>query len=241
MLSAMAMEDIADLELEGIHLKPQDIVTLNELGLRVERSATAGDVIAAPRIGWAGDIPIYEPTIQSEMWVDDYAQRWFAGDAYTITACMLYACAYAQTQGFFTRPEMRDKTAVISAIKTWHESLPVTQDQLRAALTFALWGSDAGSDIYPVPASTETETKGDADTQPSDIRTLIIDEAVASGLGLSMADMQLISESRLIGLLRRQRISQGTQTKETNCKAHADYARTLLAIKTRLLEAKQNG
>ena len=237
MISEMAMGDISDMEAEGLSLCPSDIIKLNELGLRVERSANSGNIMSAPRIGWAQDIPIYEPTLQSEAWIDTYPMRWFAQDAETYTSCLLFACAHAQTRGFFQRPEMLDRASVVNAIQDWHKCLPVTSEQLRTALQFALWGNDSGSDIYPEPSERQTE-KEVTETATADLRQLIIDELIASGLGLSLSDMQLISESRLFGILRKYQRNQGVVSKEANLKAHAEYARTLLVIKTKALEAK---
>jgi len=232
MLSKMAIEDIEDLEGAGCNLSPSEIIRLNALGLKVERASNAGDILAAPRIGWAGDVPIYEPTIQSEQWIDIYAQRWWGDNGDAITSALLFACAHARFKGFFARPEMLTPESVCEEMRKWHQSLTCTEAQLQHALAFALFGNDANSREYPEPRETEeTEDAEEDETSTEDIREYAINEAIAAGLGLSIEDIKGLTQSRLYSILRAYHRNQGIDSKASNLSAHADYFRTLIAIK----------
>lgn len=226
MLSQMAIDDMDELREQGACLTPEDIIRLNELGLRVERGGTASDVIACPRIGWAGDTPIHEPTLASESWCDSYAQRWYADDPDNFAACVLFACAHAVDRGFFQRPEMRDRDSVTREIRAWREALPVTGDQLKVALEYALLGCHPGADIHPAPAKPDGR-KPCADSATASMEA----EVIAAGLGLSRDDIGTLTSSAVYALIVRYHRNHGCSGKEAKMAAVADYVRTLSEIK----------
>jgi len=230
MLCKMAIEDMTELEGLGVHLNPSEVIRLNALGLRVERSATAGDILAAPRVGWAGDTPIYEPTIQSESWVDTYAQRWFGNDEDNFFWASAFAFAHARDIGFFQRQELQTLEGAVVEIREWHQSLTCTKSQLIYALIYARLGDDPTQGEYPEPKEEEAEIE-EEQTTAEDVREYAIQETIAAGLGISVEEIKTLTQTRLYAILRAYHRNQGVQSKQANLQAHADYIRTLIAIK----------
>lgn len=225
MISQYAMDDIKDMEALGIHLTPSEIVRLNELGLRLERSATSADVNACPRIGWAGEIAVYEPTVQVEEWVRNYALR-FAIDEASYWSMYLFACCHALDAGFFNRPEMHIADGVQAEIDMWKSSLTATKAQLEEAFSYAYLGNDAGVDVIAEPSEKKPSKPTSEEAYYS-----AVDSALSSGLSLSVEEMQTLTETRLHAILRRWCISKGFGEKNASAKPHGDYIRALSAIK----------
>lgn len=228
MVSNLAMSDIEALEARGVSLTPQEIIRLNALALRATHSATASDITACPRIGWAGDVPIHEPTIAADIWVDTYAARWFEGDEFA--SALLFACANATVGGFFTRPELMTAAGTRNAMREWKTTLNATADQLRAALEYAMTGND------PTEGETAEKKKTAEEEKPQDPSTAScllsqVDYAIAASLGIPIADIMLLTGTRLISILRWWRSNKGERSYDrSSVQAHADYARTLAAI-----------
>lgn len=234
------MRDIKLLEGEGIRLTPDEIVRLNCLALRMTRNPHAADIIVAPRVGWAGPVPIHQPTLQSEAWIDDYVSNWWTGD--TAASALLYSCAHAVVPGHFARPELLTPVSAADAIRAWGKTLPCTEEQLKCALRYALTGNEPGVDVSPEPSdrpAAKAFLKSIEHLTPADLRAHAIDEAIAARLGIPLPDLLTLTHTRILSILRRSnRDSDGFENPD-NTREQAAYARTLLAIKARHLASQQ--
>ena len=190
-LSPMAREEIASFELSGVHLTPEQIVHLNDLAWRVTRGGNS-EMIAAPRVAWAGSVPLFEPTIAAEMWVKDYAFFWWHGASATMATA--WACANCLTDGFFDG--QTDEKTVRRAIEKWQRGLSCTMQQLLVALGYALTG-----DAEPIEQA-ETAQGEALDVQGCPYQATIND-ALAAGLGVSIADLKAQPRRILADILRR--------------------------------------
>lgn len=175
MLSPMAEEDIKDLLDKGVTLTPAQIVRLNALALRVEHGAEAALFVHAPRVGWAGRTPIFEPTIQLQMWLRDFASVWWHGASLDIA--LAWACAHSQTQGFFA--QWTDERAARKEIEKWQRQLDCTVAQLECALDYALNG------LPQPPAAPGPDTLIPDGCPYADI----LADALAAGLGTTLAEL----------------------------------------------------
>jgi hypothetical protein len=224
MLSELAIGDMDDLAAKGILLSPAEVVRLNELGLRCERGAHSADFMATPRIGWAGNIAIHEPTPQVEEWMSDYAAR-FATDDDSYASMLLFACAHARTGGFFDRAEMQSPRGIRAEMQRWRKNISsATARQLAAALDYAVYGADAGVDVVPVAPPPGKE-------KPKQPVLSAVDEAIAAGLSLSLSELRTLASSRLYTILDQHYRNAGCEeNKQCSVKAHAEYTRTLAVI-----------
>ena len=212
MLSQMAKEDVAALLAEGITPSFEQLVTLNALGLLVERGPFAGVVFSAPRVAWAGTVPIFEPTIQSEQWYLGKAMDWWSGKS--LFWALAWACAHSTVEGFFEsmtveevrvgwfrkwrtrrRERLIEKNAR-KAIQQWGNSLPCTPAQLTAALDFAI----TGQDVTPIASDSPS---GELESLAACPHTGLIDDALAAGLGLSPERIAAMPRRRVMSILRK--------------------------------------
>lgn len=235
MLSELAMEDIKILAAEGISLSPSEIVRLNELGLRVECSSESSDVMACPRVGWAGTVPVYQPTIQVDEWAETYAKR-FSADEDSYWSLFLFACCHAVIRGFFQRECMRTPEGIAVEVKKWRDGLPVTNEQLQTAFQYAYTGGYPGCDVAPVPS--EKELKEIAERKEPDKKLGAVEEAIAAGLSLSIDDMNVLTSSYLWSIVNRHYANKGYSGSASNVRQQSEYIRTLAAIKKDHLDKK---
>lgn len=203
LMSPMVREDILDLVDKGVTLTPDQIVTLNALGLRVTHGPDSANFVCAPRIGWAGKTPIYEPTIAMQRWLDDFGFYWWEG----VSARLATAWAGANcNQPHFFADKTTEK-ATRRMIEIWQEGLDCTVSQLMSALNYALNGDEASVDDIEPP-----KQDSDADTETAEIEPATYDgcpyqeqvnEALAAGLGVSVAEIESHPRRIIADILRR--------------------------------------
>jgi hypothetical protein len=223
MVSEMAMADIAALEERGLLLTPHEIIRLNAIALRAATGPRAADLTAAPRVGWAGDVAIRQPTVAAEIWLETEAARWFSGD--TFDSATLYAYAHCDIPGFFQREALRTRQGAEAEIAAWNATLNATGEQLDAALRYAIFGGD--------PAEGESAaTKHPAASSVLENLHGILADVVASGAGLSPEAWGAYTTSALCAILVKWRRNGGDPADHSdNLRAHAEYALTLAEIR----------
>jgi len=169
MLTDMAREDIAYLGGLGVKLTPDQIVRLNDLARRAVRGPDAADLVAAPRVAWAAGTAFYEPTVQAEVWLTDYAAAWWRADSLALATA--WACAHAPFAEAFAA--MVTERHAARVIRAWRRSLRCTRRQMDIALEYALVGDTPADTCTP---SDDGDTRGCPYTE-------LINEAVAAQLG----------------------------------------------------------
>ena len=142
MISKLAMEDIKALKDSGASLNPEDIVSLNALGLACERSADSRHSmeIRHPRIARLPDgTPLYEPTVQSDIWIAEQVYP-YCGERSSFLYALAFALAHAREAHFFER--LDNPAGIDKAVKRWMRSVCATRDQLAIATSYAMFGAD---------------------------------------------------------------------------------------------------
>lgn len=176
MVSARAREDWEDLKAKGFSPTLEDFDRLNCIALRMTDGAetTAANF---PRVGWAGDIPFFQPTYQVFAWYLTFADR-LASNADRDSA-WFYALAHARVVGAFdalTTPQ-----AITSTVKAWIASLPCTAEEVCRACRYAVNGFDDAE-----VGKSEREEKLTADERKEKVKNAIhktlIDAASAAGI-----------------------------------------------------------
>ena len=243
MISAMAMRDIDALRADGIDVSPRDIVRLNALGLRVERSARAAEFVAVPRLAFLGDISFREPMIGDEEWLSIVGLSYNLDDPETETL-VLAAC-------LSTRPELlpdpRDRKAVGNLLKRFRRG-PVrqyTRAQLSAALEYAMYGNDATSGESAPPREGKPR-KSEDEREPMPLWAGVLRDGVALKLG-TLKDLKYLTTSQLYALVQytiecKHGGKLGEAAKSTPL---GDYLRTREAIRDagekKNMEGESNG
>lgn len=192
MLSQMAKEDVKALIAEGIAPSFEQTCTLNALGLLVERGPFAGVVFSAPRVAWAGAVALFEPTIQSQQWYADRATEWWTGQS--LFWALAWSCANAPRDRFFEAWTNEERAR--HEIQRWASGLSCTVAQLNVALDYAIRG-----DATPISAPSAPSGAPEAPTGCP--HTDLVNEALATGLGLTPERIAVMPRRRVVDILRK--------------------------------------
>lgn len=191
MLSRMAGEDIKYLYGLGVNLTPEQIVRLNSMALKVEFGPESSLLVHSPRVAWAGDVPLYEPSIQLQVWFRDFAMVWWTGQS--LDLALYWACNHSSVPGFFSAWNNEKQTR--NEIEQWQRGLTCTVDQLKHALNYALNG---------LPEDPEKEDgEGGTDAPDGCPYTDVINDALAAGLGVPVSELAAYPRRVVSDMLRR--------------------------------------
>lgn len=138
MISELAKGDWEELRAQGLNPTLEDFDRLNQIALRL----TDGPETTCanfPRIGWAGDIPFFQPTIQAFTWYHTYAVR-VAKNPETETTLWAFALAHARKPHAFD--DLATPEKIDAAVSPWVEGLPVTREEIIRACRYAAIGFD---------------------------------------------------------------------------------------------------
>ena len=236
MVSKLAKGDWEYLRAQGLNPTLEDFDRLNCIALRL----TDGDETTCanfPRVGWAGDVPFFEPTIQAFAWYHGYAVR-AAANTETENTLWAFALAHAREPHFFdslTTPEAIDKAA-----SAWAASLPVTKDEVLRACRYAVNGFDdavvgeRGTGNPVRRASTSEAARNLANLEKR------LAKACAE-LHAKPADLMCETPSRLDRICEAAAVELGKTMKPDETKLRADYDLTLREIYRRLKMERGNG
>lgn len=235
MISQLAIDDLKRLRNEGLTPTDADVIRLNALALKVTngKETTAAN---APRIGWAGDTPIYEPTIQAIYWSYEVAAR-LCDNEQTFDSLYAFACAHGRIPHFFDK--LVSPSDVLTAVEKWKSTLTATQAELTRAYLYAVRGD--GAEAGEVAAI--VEGGGERQKEKSDAENFAAVEEVLqeAARSLNVAPGGLLTEtmSRLGRLIYLENIKNGRQLKRLNAREHAEYLATFREIRERLMKEKE--
>lgn len=207
MVSSLAISDVRSLVSSGVVLTPAEIIRLNDLAVAIERVQDVAETCEAPRVAWLGNTPVYQRTIAAESWYSKYACRWWRGDS--LYYALAWCCAHAVEPGFFA--DYTDEKTTRKVIVNWWRSLSVTKTQAEAALVYVMFGE---IDIAGSEQDQEEELDNGEDRTQADIEaeqrantncpyTLLVNRALAAGLGISLEEYGAMTASRIIDILNR--------------------------------------
>lgn len=235
MISQKAREDWEDLKVAGLDPSLEDFDRLNCLALRLtDGPETTGANF--PRIGWAGEIPFYQPTVQAFFWLIQYADRVNA-DKDTRDTFWYFAMAHARKPGFFddlTTPE-----AIEEAVSLWAKSLPVTREEVARACKYAANGYDdavAGRPDKPQNVRQRYDREYAADALE---RLACRLNKACVACGATMQELFIETPSRLDALYEAYAIEHGKELKPDEMRILIDYKRALKEIRERLTAEKE--
>jgi hypothetical protein len=237
MVAGIAREDYGDLVAEGLKPTLDDFDRLNQLALRLEAGPET-TCANHPRIGWAGDIPFYEPTAAAIMWLNDYAAR-VPADAETFATFYYFACAHGrdpQTLMALVTPE-----AIAKAVKGWLRKLPVTEREIARACHYAAWGYDDAR----APASPRKLARLEKTGKTEEMENLErLEKIMAEAMGkCGMTYLELLAQtpSRLNAMVLEADIGAGCTVSRDMAKAQVDYSLALNEIRERLIKEREHG
>ena len=234
MVSELARGDWEDLRAQGLNPTLEDFDRLNQLALRLKDGAET-TCANFPRVGWAGDVPFFEPTFQAFAWYHGFAVR-AAANTETENSLWAFALAHAREPHFFdslVTPEAIDKAA-----SAWAAKLPVTREEVMRACRYAVTGFD---DAEPAKVTTGNP-RHRADTTEAAKNLERLEEQMAkvcAELHVMPADIQTETQSRLERLCESAAVELGRTMKNDEAKLRAEYGLTLREIVLRLKKEKE--
>lgn len=238
MVSELARGDWEDMRAEGLSPTLDDFDRLNRLALRLTDGAetTAANF---PRIGWAGDVPFFEPTFQAFAWFHGFAVR-AASDAETEFTLWAFALAHARTPRFFEGLESPE--AIDRAATAWAKSLTATRAEVARACRWAALGEDDATPAENVGAKGEGNPRYRADRSAAAKSLANLEARLAKACAaLHAAPDALMAETpaRLERMCEASDVELGRPLSRDEARLRADYDLTRREILRRLKAEKE--
>lgn len=237
MVSQLAKGDYEDMMADGLSPTLEDFDRLNRLAMRLTDGAetTAANF---PRVGWAGDVPFFQPTCAAFAWYLQFVER-SDFDTATKDACWFFALANGRVLGAFD--DLDDAKQITNAVNDWLASLPVTRDEIARACRYAAVGFDDAEPAKADAAKASDAAKSDAEKREESLANL--DAAITTAAALTgIAPSALMSETpsrlaRMVEAVRANNPMGGGETRDV-AKLRADYDLTYREIRRRLVAEK---
>lgn len=234
MVSNTAKEDIEQLIADGLTPSVDDIIRLNALGLKVEKSpSSAEQLFYMPRIAYLGDVVLRQPTLGHEIWFDEVAQILDMADPMTNLAATAYACSVIDPDDL---PKPYSKIKVVTELCKFKLKVrQFTVQQIVNAMRYVCDGNDAELHEHPIQRIDDISIPKEAVSIPVGILL----DGISVGLPMTIAEARKMTQSKYQVMVRRYLKSNGmfdeSHDKEDNT---GDYFATLDAIRKRLEHEK---
>jgi len=203
-VSQFAIDEIEQMEAEGLHPTPRDIVRLNALGLKVECGQSHAPLYFDRRCVWIGNVCIMEPTIGVSLFAAQYSDVFGADSRVADTCLKAWAFHFKEPPADMPPKDVAD--AVSKFITTHFSDIPVKR--LIAAVDYCMYGCDSRSFERPArknAGDAEGERTADdaAEDEAFNIDIGIVHEAEAMGLGITLADARRHTRAQLNAIMER--------------------------------------
>ncbi|MCR5839884.1 MAG: hypothetical protein K6G94_09670 [Kiritimatiellae bacterium] len=218
---------------QGLSPTLEDFDRLNQLALRLTEGAET-TCANFPRVGWAGDVPFFEPTLAAFAWYHGYAVR-TAANIETENTLWAFALAHAREPRFFDGLHTAD--AIEKAVASWVEALPVTRDEVFRACR---WAANGFNDAEPGKAKEPPVHRADKTAAAENLRR--VEDCLRSAcVALKCPPDALMGEtqSRLEALCEGAAVELGRHMSKDESKLRAEYGLALREITLRLREERE--
>lgn len=180
MLTETARHDLAALRAAGYAPTDEEVVRLNDLAIRIERGKETTPA-NMPRVGFAGNVILHEPTIGALEWWQDFGKdaAWTTDGRLMTHFFMLAHARRLDYLNTLQRPK-----DIRAAVKKWQKMIDATQAELwRAAMWVKFGAEDARMELDRKIA----DSMANEETMDALWYNLI---AAAGALGVAPADLK---------------------------------------------------
>ena len=242
MISEMAMADIAQMEAEGLHPTPRDIVRLNALALVFEgrKKRDLQSLYALPRVAAIDESRWFrEPTVGHEIWLSK-VRRWIDENDFET---LLAVYAFALSRDSKDLPDGDSREAAREAVEAFADEMKdFTREQIFTAVDYVKNGCDQTvGEEPPERKKNEDGDGGEAEDWTECIALGVLHEGQAILFGVSEAEMKRMTRRQLEAVIRRAYDVHGMSRRGEDDDALGDYNRTLDEIRERLESEKKTG
>lgn len=234
MVSKTALEDIEEIEADGGRVSARDVIRLNAVGLRLEKTADFR-LASLPRIAVLGDVILRQPTIAQDMFIDD-ALNVLSADPATVLALESYVLAHPDEK--FVK--LKHPYWFALKCKAWVRNHlgSFTATEVRRAVDYCLYGTDPKTGERPV-YMTDKDDHFEVPDSPLSKAVRLYFSATSLGID-SVAALRATSPQLEAMIERAWLLNKLGEVSDEEKMASAEYFATLDEIK-RKAEAERDG
>ncbi len=233
MFSELAKNDLIALRQQGFEPTDEDVVKLNDLALRIERGKHTTPA-NAPRVAFAGNVVLHEPTIGAIKWWHDFGRESAQSDD---TRLLTYFFMLAHSTKLDVLEKLEQPEEIQNAISEWAKKVNATEDELWRALMYVKYGLEDKTSMRK-----EVEAKMNDEETMNSIWVQLV--AAAGALHLAIEDFKMQTYSEMIATLVHARMFSQSPLKVSVAEDYIAYRQILKQIEDRgkkETEAQQNG
>lgn len=238
MVSGLAKGDWEDMRAEGLNPTLDDFDRLNQIALRLTDGAET-TCANFPRIGWAGDVPFYEPTFAAFSWFHAYAVRAAANDETELTL-WAFALAHGRDHGVLESLVTTDE--IDKAVTEWAKGLTATRDEVLRACRYAASGFDDAQPAKPDGAKDAQSAAARRSLSAAAENLVALEKKLAEACAaMHVAPDALKGEtiSRINRICEAAAVELGKKLTKDEARLRADYDLTYREIRRRLKAEKE--
>lgn len=231
MLTATAKNDLAALRQQGFNPTDEEIIKLNDLAIRIEqgKETTPANM---PRIGFAGNVVLHEPTIGAIQWWNDFG----SDAAFTSKGrLMTYFFMLANARRIDYLNQFQRPKDIRREVKKWKSKLDSTEQELWRAMMWVKFGSNEVEEEITNKISDSTENE----QTMNDLWQNLITAAGSIGVTPDMLKTQ--TQSELVATLIQANIHARIPMKMSVAKDYIAYRLILRNIEDRCMKETENG
>lgn len=229
MLTKLAEEDLKSLRKMGCEPTDAEIVELNDLAIRIERGKFTTPA-NHPRIGFANDVVIHEPTIGALEWWNDYGK-----DAFIINRWRLYCYFFClhHSRNLDILDKLHDRESIKTAVKKWVKTLNCTEVELWRAV---LWVKFGDCEPYKI---TQDDYISNTLKNEQKMDLLWATVIAASGYtGLNTEELKTLTQSELYSTIIQSNLHAKIPMKNSIAEDYISYTQLLKKIEERHLNGQ---
>lgn len=229
MLTNTVKNDLAALRQQGYNPTDEEVVKLNDLAIRIERGK---DTTPAnmPRIGFAGNVVLHEPTIGAIEWWHNFGRdaAW-TNDGRLET----YFFMLANARNLDYLETLQCPKDVRNAVKLWKEHVDATHQELWRAMMWVKYGAD---DVWKEMQDTIHDEMNDEAAMDMLWSNVIV---AAGALGVMPNDLKTHTQSELVAALIEANIHAHIPMKQSIAKEYMAYRQIMRQIEERGTATKE--
>ena len=204
-----------------------EIVELNDLALRIERGKFTTP-INHPRIGFANDVVIHEPTIGAMEWWNDYGKDTFI--TYKWRLYCYFFCLH-HSRNLDVLDKLHDYKSIREAVRKWVKTLNCTDVELWRALLWVKFGSD---DSYKIEQDDYINNTLKDEKKMDLVWASVI--AASGYTGLSINELKTLTQSELFSTIIQSNLHAKIPMKNSIAEDYISYTQLLKKIEDRHLK-----
>ena len=213
----------------GYEPTDEEIIRLNDLAIRIERGKETTPA-NMPRVGFAGNVVLHEPTIGAVEWWNDFGRdAAFTSNGRLMT--YFFTLAHARNLDFLNT--LQKPKDVRAAVKKWKKSIDATQDELWRAMMWVKFGTEE--------LEVEIQKKVEASIEDEEAMDEMWYRVImsAGALGVLPNDLKTHTMSELIGSLVQANIHARIPMKQSVAKDYMAYRQLMRQIEDRGTKKKE--